>query len=150
METRRLYWFKSDQFNIQDGEEELTNPGRFGKSLAEWISSELSILEYETEVIPEDWGWCVMCSRNEYLLWVGCGNVLTEEVLNSTQDNPPDEKEIIWHVYTCIEIPFYRLKSKLKKIFGFLDTTAPKRKLDQEVKGILIANKTLSFCEEPA
>ena len=107
---KNKYWFKSSQFKLQENEEEFTNPGCFGKSLAEWISKKLSLLGYDTEVIPEDWGWCVMCQRGDYLLWVGCGNILIDNILDSSLDNPPDEDEIIWHVFIELEFLFTCLK----------------------------------------
>lgn len=140
------YWFKSSAFELQGAEDEMTNPGCFGKSLAEWLSSELQRLNYEVEVISEDWGWCVVCERSEYLLWVGCGNMLTEEILDSTIENPPSIENITWHVFTEIEVP---IKSKLKKLFGKLDVVNPKAKLDKTVNKILLANNQLEFCEEP-
>ena len=143
------WWFTSTQFHLQDGEEDSTNPGRFGKSLADWMVTELRKFGYQAEVIPEDWGWCVMCVRNEYLLWVGCGNVVSEAILASTLDNPPKEQSIVWHVFAEIEIPFYMLKSRLKKLFGLLDTGTALAKLRGQVGDILSGNNELAFCDEP-
>lgn len=143
------YWFTSTQFHLQEGEEDSTNPGCFGKSLAEWLATELKAIGYTTEVIAEDWGWCVMCVRGEYLLWVGCGNVLSDAILASTLDSPPKEHEIVWHVFTELEVPFFMVKSNLKKLFGLLDIKAPLAKLRSDVDKILSCNELLSFCDEP-
>ena len=143
------YWFKSAQFKLQDGEEEQTNPDCFGKSLAEWLSTEFSKLGYETEVIPEDWGWCVMCERNDFLLWIGCGSMITTEVNEGDTDSLPDVNDIVWHVFTEIEIPFFMLKSHMKKLLGQLDLSSPVNKLNKEINAVLCSNESISFCEEP-
>lgn len=143
------YWFTSTQFHVQEGEEDSTNPGCFGKSLAEWLASELKTIGYSAEVVPEDWGWCVMCARGEYLLWVGCGNVVSEEILASTLDKPLNEHEIVWHVFTEVEVPFFKVKANLKKLVGLLDVKSPLAKLSADVGKILSGNSQLSLCDEP-
>jgi len=143
------YWFKSGQFKIQEGEEEETNPGCYGKSLAEWISGEFSGLGYHTQVIAEDWGWCVMCTRGEYLLWIGCGSMFTDDIAAGSPENPPDANEITWYVFTMIEVPFFMVKSLLKKWTGRLDLKTPLEKLKAELDSVLASNKNLAFCDEP-
>ncbi len=140
------YYFKSKQFKLVEGEEDFTNPGCFGKALAEWIASELKGNGYEAEVIPEDFGWCVMCESGDYLLWVGCGNELSEEILDSTLDNPPNEDNIIWHAYSVIEVPFFMIRSHIKKWTGRLDLKEPLEKLNQQLERILKTNESISFC----
>jgi len=140
------YNFKSNQFHLVEGEEEFTNPGCFGKSLAEWIATEIKQIGYDTEVIAEDFGWCVMCDRGDYLLWIGCANVLSEEILENTLDNPPNEDNIVWHVFSSIEIPFFMFKSHIRKWTGKLDIKSPLQKLDQHLEGVLKNNDTISFC----
>lgn len=143
------YWFKSSAFELQGAEDELTNPGRFGKSLAEWLSMELEKLNYKVEVVPEDWGWCVVCERSDYLLWVGCGNIVTEEILDSTIENPPNIENITWHVFSEIEVPFFNLKSHFKKLTGKLDISSPKAKLDKALNQIITTSGKLELCAEP-
>ena len=146
---RTDYWFRSDDFPIQEREEELTNPDCFGKSLAEWLAVRLSTYGYETEVIPEDWGWCVMCSRSEYLLWVGCGSVRTDDILKSTVNSPPNAANIVWHVFCTIEIPFFKPLSLFRRAVGLLDTKEPKARLGAALGEIISANKGLRHCPEP-
>lgn len=143
------YWFRSAQFKIQAKEDEFTNPGRFGKSLAEWLSAEFSALGYETEVIPEDWGWCVMCIRNEFLLWIGCGCVQPDDVFESTQENPPNENAIVWHIFTEAEVPFFKIKSLVRKWLGDLDLASPLCKLNQQLHTVVTSNESIAFCDEP-
>ncbi|BDU21690.1 hypothetical protein DYGSA30_31470 [Dyella sp. GSA-30] len=69
-------WIKTDFFDIEPGEDEATNPGRFGKSMANWLAWKFSEGEVfqGAKVLGEDWGWCVMLQRKPFPLWVGCGN----------------------------------------------------------------------------
>jgi hypothetical protein len=143
------YWFRSAQFKIQDAEDEFTNPGRFGKSLAQWLSAEFSALGYETEVIPEDWGWCVMCVRGEFLLWIGCGCVQSDGLLDSTHVIPLDESAIVWHIFTEVEVPFFKIKSLLRKWVGNLDLASPLNRLNHQLHMIIKSNESISLCEEP-
>ena len=67
--------FTADFFEPIAGEEEETNPGRYGKALAQWLAERLKERGVSVEgVIPEDFGWVVMVSRKPFLLWLGCGN----------------------------------------------------------------------------
>lgn len=68
--------FTTDFFKPIAGEEEETNPGRYGKALAQWLAQQLKERGVSAEgVIPEDFGWVVMVSRKPFLLWLGCGNI---------------------------------------------------------------------------
>ena len=69
-------WFTTSKFEILPGEEEKTNPGRFGLVLTNWVRENLIARGYsiDEEPIPEDWGWVVMVQRKPFRLWVGCGN----------------------------------------------------------------------------
>lgn len=72
----RQLWFQTSHFAPQAGEEEKTNPGRFGEALARWLRERLVEAGYgiEEEPLAEDWGWVVMVQRRPLMLWVGCGN----------------------------------------------------------------------------
>jgi hypothetical protein len=71
----RKLCFTSDRLKLLPGEEK-TNPGRYGKVLAEWVKRKLVDEGYiiEEAPIPEDWGWIVTLKRKPFSLWVGCGN----------------------------------------------------------------------------
>lgn len=140
------YWFKSDLFEITKGEDEETNPGCYGESLAEWLCSKLSALGYDADVIPEDWGWCVMCHSGEYMLWLGCGAMQSEEAFEETLPNPRD---VVWHVFPVVEIPFFKFKSKIKKWVGKLDTDTPLQKLRNELVQLLNDEQAIELCDEP-
>lgn len=67
--------FTTDFFKPIPGEDEQTNPARFGKALAEWLAERLKERGMPVEgVIPEDFGWVVMVARKPFMLWLGCGN----------------------------------------------------------------------------
>lgn len=145
------YWFKSDLFEIQAGEDKETNPGCYGKALAEWLSGQLKEYGYEVEeVIPEDWGWCVMCNRQGYLLWVGCGAVQSEEELEKyNPDTPPNGTDVVWHVFPHIEVPIFYLKSFMLRLLGRLDVKRPVKQLEGDLQKILADEPGIGICDEP-
>lgn len=68
-------WVQTSFFQVDSGEDGLTNPGIYGRALANWLAEKLrSRQEPVQQIISEDWGWCVMLSRKPYALWVGCSN----------------------------------------------------------------------------
>lgn len=149
MDTK--YWFRSALFEIQPGEDEETNPACYGKALGNWLCLKFKDLGYEVEeLIAEDWGWCVMCKRDSYLLWVGCGSILTEATIeNFDPAITPDNSEIVWHVFTEVEIPFFFFKSNFLRMLGKLDTATAYEKLNRDLKQILEQEPGVHFCEEP-
>lgn len=75
MSVNPLVTFQTEFFKPLHGEEEETNPGRYGKALAQWLAESLKMRGVAVEgVIPEDFGWVVMLSRKPFMLWLGCGN----------------------------------------------------------------------------
>ena len=114
-DTEQGYWFKSDLFEIREGEDGEVNPGIYGKNLANWLCGKFNALGYDAELIPEDWGWCVMCYSKEYMLWVGCGSVMDEEPY---PQKAPLPGEVIWHVFPEVEVPVSMPSSFIKKLFG--------------------------------
>ena len=144
------YWFRSNLFKITAGEDEKTNPGCYGKSLAEWLCTKFSKLGYKPKVIADDWGWCVMCTTEEYMLWIGCGSTREHELIeNYNPKIPPDTKDVIWHVFPTVEIPFFMIKSKIRKWLGMLDTNTPFEKLSLDLEKVLSSEDKIEFCEEP-
>ena len=76
MSTNPQVTFQTDFFQPVPGEEEETNPGRYGQALAQWLAESLKERGAAVEgVIPEDFGWVVMVSRKPFMLWLGCGNI---------------------------------------------------------------------------
>ena len=68
--------FQSSRFQVVPDEDELTNPGIFGRNLAEWMAAELPTHGYHAlgEVIPEDFAWCVPVEAEDCELYVACSN----------------------------------------------------------------------------
>jgi hypothetical protein len=73
--------FESSDFAVSPGEDEATNPGIYGKALAEWLASQLRAAGLTAgSVIPEDFGWCIPVAASPQQLYVVCAS--TEEALN--------------------------------------------------------------------
>jgi hypothetical protein len=67
--------FESSAFPIIPGEDEETNPGVYGKALAQWLSEQLRVAGVPAgEVIPEDFGWCVSVDSKPHALYVACAS----------------------------------------------------------------------------
>jgi len=145
------FWFKSDLFQIRKGEDEETNPGCYGRELGNWLCEKFRALGYDVEaLIAEDWGWCVMCRRQGYLLWVGCGAMTTSDFPDNYDPRlPPDGKDVIWYAFPVVEVPFFYFKSWLKKLMGRLDLKAPLKKINHELKQLLEKESRIEFCERP-
>jgi hypothetical protein len=139
----RGYWFRSGLFAIEVGEDEETNPGRYGKNLAVWLKSRLEALGHPVEeVIPEDWGWCVMCRRDPFWLWVGCGCVSESEKV-AGGSTPPTPDRVTWHCFVEGELPFW------KRLFGKVSTHGAVSKLEAELLEILQAEPRVTMVPEP-
>lgn len=129
-------------FEIEPGEDEKTNPGIYGKQLASWIREKMASKGYPAEeVIPEDWGWCVMCSREPFLLWIGCS------IMQDAEEDPREmnlkSEDIIWHCFVAAEVSFWQT------IFSKVDTKPAEDKLSFDLESILKAEKQITFVEEP-
>jgi hypothetical protein len=68
-------WVSTPFFAIEPGEDQETNPGRYGRAFARWLAEQLAARgEPVQQVVAEDWGWCLILARKPCLLWIGCGN----------------------------------------------------------------------------
>ena len=132
------YWFTSNLFSVEPGEDEEINPGRYGRQLALWLRTQLEKRGYSVEpVIAEDWGRCLMLSRKPFLLWVGCGNV------DESVDDDPSNNRVIWHCFSSAEVPLF------KRLFTRLDTATALSKLDADLHAILNAEPAIRLVSEP-
>ncbi len=76
MSQSDMLLFSSQEFTPLPGEDESTNPGVFGKSLAEWLAGALTDRGMSCEeVLPEDFGWCLPISSPAGRLFVACANL---------------------------------------------------------------------------
>ena len=135
------YWFQSELFEIEEGEDEETNPRLYGRNLSDWIREKFIGLGYEVEeVIPEDFGWLVLCQRNPYLLGVSCVSHVDYEQMN--EDDPaPKADEVTWCCMVFVEVPFF------KRLFGKPDTSQGTEKLDRELKAMLESEPGITFVD---
>jgi|SRR5882757_4724738 len=136
------YWFTSSLFQIEPGEDAEINPGRYGRQLAIWLKKQLGQRGYSVEpILNEDWGRCLMCSRDPFMLWVGCGNVADPERLGTHRQ----DRSVVWHCFVVAEVPWWR------RLFSFSrpDTAAAVAKLDQDLAAILTGASEINIVEEP-
>ncbi|WP_202840739.1 hypothetical protein [Luteimonas saliphila] len=132
------YWFTSNLFTVEPGEDEEVNPGRYGRQLAIWLKAQLKQCDYSVEpVIAEDWGRCLMLSRDPFLLWVGCGNV------DDLAADDPTNGKITWHCFPAAEVPLF------KRLFGKPDTSAALSKLNADLRSILSTESAITLVAEP-
>jgi hypothetical protein len=68
--------FQSARFDVDQDEDKLTNPGIYGRTLAEWLALELPAHGYRAlgEVIPEDFAWCVPVAAADCELYIACAS----------------------------------------------------------------------------
>lgn len=75
MKQSPLLEFESSAFAIIPGEDEDTNPGIYGKALAQWLAERLRTAGFPAgEVIAEDFGWCVPVESKPHSLYVACAS----------------------------------------------------------------------------
>ena len=75
MKQSPLLRFESSAFVVMAGEDEETNPGVLGKSLALWLAEELRASGFTPgEVFAEDFGWCVSIESKPHALYVACAS----------------------------------------------------------------------------
>ncbi|HKS58334.1 MAG TPA: hypothetical protein VJS12_23760 [Steroidobacteraceae bacterium] len=86
-----LLEFRSTSFEVAEGEDEETNPGIYGKSLATWLAAQLSVSD--DEVNAEDFGWCVPVKSPQHRLYIAC----------SSEDDSKDR----WRVFVFAEGGFF-------------------------------------------
>ncbi len=136
-------WFKSNKFKIIKGEDAQANPLCYGQQLAEWLYEKLLTKGYKVEkVIPEDWGWCVMCSREPFMLWVGCSNVRDYET-SAPDGLVPNSNDVVWTCFVVAE------QSLISRLFKRVDTTPAIQQLFNYVRTILIDDANVMFVEQP-
>jgi hypothetical protein len=137
------YWFRSSQFEIEPGEDQEINPGMYGRQLAHWLKQRLEEKGYRVEdIINEDWGRCLMCSRDPFMLWVGCGSV-TDDDTAQAGDDPPAKDRVIWHCFATAEVFFW------KRLFRKVETAPAVSKLYADLGEILRAEPAVTLVQEP-
>ena len=137
------FWFKSSIFEAEPNEDEETNPRMYGRQVATWLRPKLIELGYEVEEpFGEDWGWCVMCQREPYRMWIGCVNLRDYEYAQPG-DPPPPRERLLWNVVPMAEIPFFRYLFRKKP-----DINPGLDKLSNELKEILASEPAITVVDD--
>jgi hypothetical protein len=75
MKRSPLLEFESSAFAVTAGEDAATNPGIYGKALAEWLAEQLRAAGFSVgDVIAEDFGWRVPVQSRPHSLYVACAS----------------------------------------------------------------------------
>jgi hypothetical protein len=122
--------FRSALFPIDPAEDEETNPFLYGRALAQWMRQQLGSFGYAPEeVIPEDFGWIVVLSRGNGMLWVACVNdhhhLYSQVTPESKSTYVPDAEPVTWTVWVAVDNPMWSLNlAKRKARIADLEATA--------------------------
>jgi hypothetical protein len=68
-----------------------------------------------TPFIPEDWGWCVMCQREPYWLFIACVNLRDYEYAKEG-DPPPLKSQLLWNVVPMADMPPFKYLLRRKPV----------------------------------
>lgn len=136
----RGYWFRSALFCLEPGEEQDANPGRSGRQMANWLAGRLRDRGCDVEaVIPEDWGWCVVCRRGPDRLLAACGNV---DVEPGAPEVPPPANPM-WHCFPVVASPMWRRLLRRREVALAL------KRFDGELREILEAEPAIALTHKP-
>ena len=147
------FWFRSDLFQIEPAEDQETNPLRYGKQLAAWIASRFRSAGYPSaEVVPEDWGWCVMLQTSPFLLWVGCGNCDPDfdgrERAAKQSNHTTNSEAITWSCFVGTDVlvwtTFY-----WRRLVGRADTAGDVARIAQALESFLRNESRIQMAGEP-
>lgn len=134
------YWFTSTLFEAEADEDKETNPRMYGRQVARWLREGLLSLGYPVEgVFGEDWGWCVMCQREPYSLFVGCVNLPDHESAREG-DSPPPQSQLLWNAVPFAELPLLKFAFRRKP-----DMSAGLAKLDSDLLALLQSEQSIQL-----
>ena len=114
MQQSPILTFSSSAFAITPGEDAETNPGIYGKALAEWLSKQLGARGIAGgEAFAEDFGWCVGVKSGEKGVHVVCASgetpdtwqvfCFTERGFFEKLRGRPDAIEALEHVFDTVK-----------------------------------------------
>jgi hypothetical protein len=117
--------FRSKKFPPYEGEEELINPGLWGKRLAEYLVQKLAQRGIQTqEIISEDWGWYIPIQNDGFRLALCCGH----------QNGDDDE-------FLCFTDPDTPV---VRKLFKKIDATSQLSRLTEALQEILSSDPEIT------
>src|SRR5258705_3531232 len=114
MQQSPILTFSSSAFPVAPGEDAETNPGIYGKSLAQWLSKQLSARGIAGgEAFAEDFGWCVGVRSGDKGVHVVCTSgetadtwqvfCFTERGFFEKLRGRPDATEALEHVFDVVK-----------------------------------------------
>jgi hypothetical protein len=117
--------FRSKKVPPYEGEEELINPGLWGKRLAEYLVQKLAQRGIQTqEIISEDWGWYIPIQNDGFRLALCCGH----------QNGDDDE-------FLCFTDPDTPV---VRKLFKKIDATSQLSRLTEALQEILSSDPEIT------
>jgi len=119
MRQSPILTFNSTAFPITPGEDAETNPGIYGRALAQWLSRQLGARGIQSgDAFAEDFGWCVAVKAGDEGVHVVCTN---------------GEIDDSWQVFCFTE------RGLLEKLRGRADATGALEQVFDAVKDCLAA-----------
>jgi len=114
MKQSPILTFSSTAFPIASGEDAATNPGIYGKALAEWMSKQLGARGLACgEAFAEDFVWCVGVRADDKPVQVVCTSgetsntwqvfCFTERGFLAKLRGRPDATEALEHVFDAVK-----------------------------------------------
>ncbi|HEX7940306.1 MAG TPA: hypothetical protein VF488_00800 [Gemmatimonadaceae bacterium] len=114
MKQSPILTFNSSAFPIAPGEDAETNPGIFGRALAQWLSKQLVARGMQSgDAFAEDFGWCVGVKQGDKGVHVVCTNgettdtwqvfCFTERGFFEKLRGRPDATEALEHVFDAVK-----------------------------------------------
>jgi hypothetical protein len=114
MKQSPILTFSSSAFPITPGEDAATNPGIYGKALAQWLAKQLGTRGLACgEAFAEDFGWCVGVTSGDKGVHVVCASgetsdtwqvfCFTERGFFEKLRRKPDASEALEHVFDAVK-----------------------------------------------
>ncbi|MFH1128880.1 MAG: hypothetical protein V1699_05685 [Candidatus Omnitrophota bacterium] len=117
--------FRSAKFPAYENEQDEINPGRWGKRIAEYLSSKLREKDITVgNIYLEDWGWAIPIEGQPVKMWIGCGNY----------EEYPDG-------FLCFIEPS---KPIIKKLFKKIDITENIARISKAIEQIINADTEIN------
>lgn len=135
------FWLKSSEIKIELGEDEETNPMRYGKNLSKWISDSFQVLGYKTKYSPEGWGWRVDCLSEPCPVWIGVGNV--DQFDDDGNFIKPEGGNVVWHCFIEADVPFFA------NLFKKIDPSVQVEKVGRDLANLFSNTPHIQLVEEP-
>ena len=147
------FFFRSEMFRVDLGEDEESNPFCYGRQLGRWLQARFAERGYAPEeVFAEDWGWCVMLNRENGRLWLACGNNRAAFYDKVTQEQKasfiPEPGSITWTAFVGTDPPMWSLRlGKRRKAIKRLSRAA--EQASAVLENILRSENGIVLVSEP-